>query len=259
VRKVCFQFSIVSALTEHLVLLALNLVVENCRSALGALANETPGSVSDDHPTIDFATLRTDFLSLLSLLHAATTKVALALKPGALDHHCAAISPLRDLSKHVAALTFSVRLMHQTQGQTLLAEYKNTAQNAIRSIEHFADGLHSAMSQSHEDDNYLVAVNKVHQLIDNAKRPGTLSLDNKAAVRKRWLQDYDSLLDGVEEIREMTNPTDEEAFDDGWEDLGLKSKQEFTLEEKARLEMVRLFFFQLCPFNLFVCSVAALN
>lgn len=246
-------------LLSILVLLALNLVVENCRSALGALANETPGSVSDDHPTIDFATLRTDFLSLLSLLHAATTKVALALKPGALDHHCAAISPLRDLSKHVAALTFSVRLMHQTQGQTLLAEYKNTAQNAIRSIEHFADGLHSAMSQSHEDDNYLVAVNKVHQLIDNAKRPGTLSLDNKAAVRKRWLQDYDSLLDGVEEIREMTNPTDEEAFDDGWEDLGLKSKQEFTLEEKARLEMVRLFFFQLCPFNLFVCSVAALN
>jgi len=84
-----------------------------------------------------------------------------------------------------------------------------------------------------------VAVNKVHQLIDGAKRPGALSLDNKAAVRTKWLQDHDSLLDGAEEIREMVDSEDEEGFDGGWEDLGLKSKQDFSPEEKSRLEMLQ--------------------
>ena len=238
-KKVCSRFLLYSLLPSNLVLLALNLVVENCKAALAALVNETLDN--HDHPTIDFATLRTDFSSILSLLYAASTKVALALKPSDLAHHRAAITPLKDLSNNVAALTHSVRLMHQHQGQTLLAEYKDTAQNTIRSIEYFADGLHSSISHSHDGDNYLVAVNKVHELIDNAKRPGALSLDNKVAVRKRWLQDHDSLLDGAEEIREMANPTDEDSPDDGWEDLGLKSKQDFSLEERARLEMVRSF------------------
>jgi hypothetical protein len=225
------------------VLLTLNLVGETCSAALRAFVDET--HVDDDHPAIvDFTTLRTDFLSILSLLYAASTKVALALKPGASDYHPAAIIPLKDLANNVAALTHSVRLMNQTQGRTLLAEYKDVAQNTIRSIGHFADGLHSSISQSCEDGNYLVAVNKVHVLIESAKRPGALSLDNKAAVRKKWLQDNDSLLDGAEEIRQMSNPTDEESFDDGWEELGLNPKQEFSPEEKARLEMVRSFFFQ---------------
>ena len=233
-----FMFFHWTSLLRLLVLLSLNMVLDNCRAALRTLIDET-----DDHPAIiEFTTLRTDFLSILSLLYAASTKVALALKPGAKDYHRAAIIPLKDLSNNVAALTHSVRLMHKTQGQTLLAEYKDTALNTVRSIEYFTDGLRSSISQSYEDDDCLVAVNKVHQLINVAKRPGGLSLDNKAAVRKKWLQDRDSLEDGAEEIREMTTPTDH-GFDDGWEDLGLKSNQDFSSGEKARLTMVRLLLF----------------
>ena len=215
------------------------LVLENCRVVLGSFDDET--HINDDHPTVDFATLRTDFLSILSLLYVASTKVALALKPGSSTHHRAAIVPLKDLSNNVAALTHVVRLMRRTEGLTLLAEYRGATQNTIRSIEYFLDGLRSSISRSDEDGKYLVAVNKVHELIDAAKRPGALSFDNKAAVRKKWLQDYDSLLDGAEEMRGMDNAEDEESFDDGWEDLGLKSKQDFRPEEKARLETVRSF------------------
>lgn len=235
---IIFLYFYFPSLPTLLVLLSLECVLDNCRAALRTLIDET----RDDHPAIiEFTTLRTDFLSILFLLYSASTKVALALKPDAKGHR-AAIIPLKDLSNNVAALTHSVRLMHQTQGQTLFAEYKNTAQNTIRSIEYFADGLQSSISRSLEYDDCLMAVNKVHELIDIAKRPGALSVDNKAAVRKKLLQDHDSLQDGAEEIKEMITPTSD-GFDDGWEDLGLKSNQDFSPEEKDRLKMVRSLLF----------------
>ena len=130
--------------------------------------------------------------------------------------------------------------MRQTQGLTLLVEYENVAQNVISSVEKFADSLSRSLSQSESGKDHFVAVGKIHELINNAKKHGALSSDNRSAVRKKWAQDYDSLVDGAEEIEEMCNPAevDEDSVDDGWEELGLASKQTFSLIEKDRLNMV---------------------
>jgi len=216
-------------------------VSENCKAVLAALAGKLQDT-NGDYPVTEFSVLRTDFLSILSLLYAASTKVALALKPDAKAHHAAALVPLKDLSNNVAALLHSVRLMRQTQALTLLAEYESTTRDVISSIEHFAEGLHNSLSQANST-NHLVAVAKVHELIDNAKKPGAMSLDNKAAVRKKLVQDYESLMDVAEEIQGMrhsSGPDDEECFDDGWEELGLISKQELSQEEGDRLEKVSI-------------------
>lgn len=221
-------------------MIALNLVVENCRAALIALSvNDRTDAAT--YPRTDFATLRTDFLSILSLLYAASTKVALSLKPGAPAHHGASLVPLQELSKYVAALLHSVRLMRQTQGITLLTEYENVAKNVFSSVEYFADGLSSSLSQPESSRDHFVAVGKVHELIDNAKKHGALSSDNRAAVRKKWLRDYDSLKDGAHEIEEIGNPAeldDEDFVDDGWEELGLAPNQILSLIESERLKMV---------------------
>ena len=214
---------------------------ENCNAVLAALAGKLEDK-NGDYPATEFSTLRTDFLSILSLLYAASTKVALALKPDAKAHHAAALVPLKDLSNNIAALLHSIRLMRQTQGSTLLAEYENTTRDVVSSIEHFAEGLHNSLSQAHSS-NHLVAVAKVHELIDNTTKPGVMSLDNKSAVRKKLVQDHETLIDVAEEIQEMrqsSGPDDEEGFDDGWEELGLKSKQELTQEERDRLGKVSI-------------------
>ena len=214
---------------------------ENCKAVLAGLAGKLE-DINEDYPATEFSTLRTDFLSILSLLYAASTKVALALKPDAKAHHAAALVPLRDLSNNVAALLYSIRLMRQTQGSTLLAEYENIARDIISSIEHFAEGLHNSLSQANSNDHF-VAVAKVHELIDNAKKSGAMSLDNKTAVRKKLIQDHETLMDVAEEIEEMrqsSGPDDEEGFDDGWEELGLKSNQELSQEERDRLEKVSI-------------------
>lgn len=213
--------------------------MENCRAALIALSDEP--RTNERYPITDFATLRTDFTSILSLLYSASTKVALSLKPEAPAHHGASLVPLKELSNYVAALLHSIQLMRQTQGLTLLAEYENVAQNVISSVEKFADGLSRSLSQSESGKDHFVAVGKIHELIDHAKKHGALSSDNRSAVRKKWVQDYDSLRDGAEEIEEMCNPAevdDEDSVDDGWEELGLASTQTFSLIEKDRLNMV---------------------
>ena len=223
----------------------MTLVLESCDNALTALSAQTDDS--EDYPTADFATLRTDFISLLSIIHSAVTKVALTLKPTS-PQHKASLVPLRDLTNNVAALVHSIRLIRQKQGLTVMKEYESVAKNVISAIRSLVQSLLSPPGgQPLSTKEYLVRTGEVHEIIDRVRKAGGLSLSNRDAVQKIWLQDHDSLQDGAEEIKEMCKPAgsntenedeDGDAFYDGWEELGVDSSRKLSLDELDRAEKV---------------------
>ena len=175
----------------------------------------------DSFPSSDFPTLRKDFLSLLSLIHASSTKVALALKPSS-PQYKAALTPLKDLSNNVAALIHSIRLMRRDQCATILKEYTSLVQNVIGAIESLAQLFLDSTGTATEE--YLVRTGTIHDLIDMARKAGGLSMTSRDAVRKRWLQNHESIVDGAEEIQQVCSPEDTEGndfIDDGWGELGI--------------------------------------
>ena len=208
-------------------------MVENCKAALTAIGNS-----DDTYPSPDFPTLRKDFLSLLSLIHASSTKVALALKPSS-PQYKAALTPLKDLSSNVAALTHSIRLMRRDQSATILKEYASLAQNVIGAVESLAQNFLDSTSTATEE--YLVRTGTIHDLIDIARKPGGLSMTSRDAVRKRWLQNHESIVDGAEEIQQVCSSKDTEGddfIDDGWEELGINTTK-LSPSELDRTEKVR--------------------
>ena len=224
-------------LTTNIVLArnALTLVVENCKAALTAIDNSQPAH--DNYPSSDFPTLRKDFLSLLSLIHASSTKVALALKPSS-PQYKAALTPLKDLSKHVAALIHSIRLMRRDQSATILKEYTSLVQNVIGAIQSLAQIFLDSSTTATEE--YLVRTGTIHDLIDMARKPGGLSMTSRDAVRKKWLQNHESIVDGAEEIQQVCSPKDtggDDFIDDGWEELGINSTK-LSPSELDRTEKV---------------------
>ncbi|KAH9484280.1 hypothetical protein JR316_0003761 [Psilocybe cubensis] len=216
---------------------SLHLVVQSCDAALSGLVE----SVNvEDYPTSDFSILRTDFLSLLSIIYAATTKVALSLKPSE-PHHKASLVPLRDLANNVAALVHSIRLMRLQEGSTIMAEYEKVAKSVIISVKGLAEALLQADPKA-----YLVRTGEIHELIDFARKAGGLSQNNFEAVRRLWLQEHDSLVDGYEEIQEICkkdsedgNEDGEDALEDGWEEFGISSDKKLSPVEFERAEKVQ--------------------
>ena len=190
----------------------------------------------------EFQVLRTDFLSILSLIHAATTKVALALKP-ARPQHKAALEPLNDLSRRVAALVHLVLLMRSRNALALQKEYSTLARNVLDAILSLSSTLFALQSSSDlSSEDYLVRTGGVHDLINEAKKPGHLSLNNREAVKRRWKQDHESLVDALEEVKELCTAKGEgdvdDFADDGWDELGLEPSQPLTPEELERAEAV---------------------
>jgi hypothetical protein len=214
--RIIFLLTITITLARN----ALTLVVENCKAVLIAIDNSDEAA-HDSHPSSDFPTLRKDFLSLLSLIHASSTKVALALKPSS-PQYKAALTPLKDLSKNVAALLHSIRLMRRDQSATILKEYTSLLQNVIRAVESLAQVFLDSTTTVTEE--YLVRTGTIHDLIDIARKPGGLSMTSRDAVRKKWLQNHESIVDGADEIQQVCSPKDTEGddfIDDGWEELGI--------------------------------------
>jgi hypothetical protein len=209
-------------LTATLARNALTVVVESCKAALIAIDNSDEPA-QDNYPSSDFPTLRKDFLSLLSLIHASSTKVALALKPSS-PQYKAAFTPLKDLSNNVAALIHSIRLMRRDQSSTILKEYTSLVQNVVGAVESLAHIFLDSSATATEE--YLVRTGTIHDLIDMARKPGGLSMISRDAVRKRWLQNHESIVDGAEEIQQVCSPKDtngDDFIDDGWEELGINS------------------------------------
>ncbi|KAF8902143.1 hypothetical protein CPB84DRAFT_1776723 [Gymnopilus junonius] len=228
---------------EQKAIASLHNLVESCTTALTVLSDRLQSE--EDHITVTFSTLRTDFLSILSIIYATTTKVALSLKPSS-PQHKASLVPLKDLNNNVAALVHSIRLMRPKEGATVIGEYESIALGVISAIKSLAQALLEGETPDATTQEYLLRTGEVHELIDNVRKPNGLSLDNRDAVQKLWQQVHDSLEDGYQEIQSICKPpTDEEEegeeafFDDGWDELGFSSDQKLSPEELDRAEKVQ--------------------
>ncbi|KJA27217.1 hypothetical protein HYPSUDRAFT_63480 [Hypholoma sublateritium FD-334 SS-4] len=225
--------------------LAITLLIESCNAASTGLSED--GEDIKGCPTSDFITLRTDFLSLLSIIYAATTKVALSLKPSA-SHPKASLVPLKDLTNNVAAIVHSIRLMRVKEGSTLTQEYEKVARGVINAVRSLGITLTSSPETSTgSTEEYLVRTGEIHELIDSAKKTNGLSLNNREAVCRIFAQDHESMKDAAEELQGICKPVDENSsdddeeddFDDGWAELGISSNPKLSPYELSVAEKVQ--------------------
>ncbi|KAG5342746.1 hypothetical protein C0989_008695 [Termitomyces sp. Mn162] len=223
---------------------SLRLTHAACQAALQSL--DVPSSPPQNPP--DLPTLRTDFISLLSLIYAATTKLSLALKPSS-PTYSASIIPLQDISDKVTALCHCVRLFGPKHGSTLTREIISVARDLIVSVKALlqtfldAEEIQRARSTGKAGDEYLVRTGAVHEIINHAR--SGLSHDNAAAVQKVLAQNHASLDDGLQEVDGMitTQSSADNApagdwEDDGWSELGMDSRTPMTSEELERTKKV---------------------
>jgi hypothetical protein len=211
-------------------------------AALNALKTPEPLSIPPPHVGI----LHKDFISLLSLVYAQATKLAILLKPTS-PVYSAAVLPAQDMSKHVVAIATCAALFDpHIHGATLVSEARSTAQEVLESVTGLLQALISSFTSPNAEDNgeYLVRTGAVHELVETARGPDGLSQDNLAAVRKRWKEDQSVLKDAFKELEELLQDTSDEEeedddFDDGWDELGLKESK-MTPDEVSRVKTVRL-------------------
>lgn len=104
--------------------------------------------------------------------------------------------------------------------------------------------LNQANGKPSADDLYLTKTGEVHHTIDKARAATNgLSTFNHIAVRKVWDQQQGSLVDALDELKELSEsqsntnePADE--IDDGWDELGLEAPSKLSPDELERLRKV---------------------
>ena len=201
---------------------ALTLVLTACDSGLRPL-DQFPETPAVTLPAV----VRADFLALLDLISHNSTKAALALKPGS-PAYAAAVAPLTEIAARITAISHCVRLFDPAHGRALSNEATSLARQVIEAVRSLAQTLATT------GDDYLVRTAAVHDLIDKARGPDGLSADNVSAVRKLWLSDQASLIDGYEELVQVVDATPTEQ-DDGWDELGLGTESLSATEiERAK-------------------------
>ncbi|KAG9125388.1 hypothetical protein FRC07_007794 [Ceratobasidium sp. 392] len=209
-----------SSTTESSFKSALQQAIFSCTASLDALkASRTqPPAIPDDNPTP--ANVRSDFLSILSLLYARSTSLTLVLKAGS-ESISAAREPLTEIARDVARLAHCAGAF-SVSGPTIRAEAVWAAEEVIESIQTYLVGFTRANAAGAPTDpkTLMLRVGTIHSIIDRAK--ANMSADNRAAVSKRWQADASHLDDAVREIKEMIEESESDAteekddFDDGW-------------------------------------------
>jgi hypothetical protein len=133
-------------------------------------------------------------------------------------------------------------MIYRRHGEALFKEIASAAQHIVAAVKSFVQSLlaiHNATLNSFEgaaSGDYILRTGAVHEAIE---RERALSNNNYDAVRKVWQRDYDSLIDGLDEIQEMCKPSDNtQDLDDGWDDLGLGSNAKLSPLELQRTEKV---------------------
>jgi hypothetical protein len=236
---------------------SLALLSHNCTLSIAAL---TP---KPDAPELSLSSLRTDFLSLLSLIYSNTTKLSIALNPSK-PTYSAALTPLKDLITHSSTLASNASsFLPDVHGRALTAEVHSMAKSVLTALQElayahlslFADpaskvGAVVTSRSSSEDkrDTYLAKTAVVHELITQAKaedHPG-LSRTNLIAVRRRWREHSEIIADAAAVLEIEASPPDSEGddddFDDGWDDpdLGLTVPGKQSPEQVELAKTVRI-------------------
>ncbi|PCH37961.1 hypothetical protein WOLCODRAFT_87743 [Wolfiporia cocos MD-104 SS10] len=197
-----------------------------------------PSSASSSSSAPSCAVLHKDYLSLLTLVYASTTKSSLTLRPQE-PAYSAALGPLRDLATNITALTTCATLF-DVYGFTLASDARLSAREVCEAVRALATNF---LDKNGED--YLVRAGTVHDLVDQAKRD--LSVDNRTAVRKRWISDRGMLEDTYEEVISMAEGGNDDEIEDGeddfgddeWDELGLGSSKKLSEAEVDRIKKVQ--------------------
>lgn len=191
-------------------------------------------TAADTHD-IPLATLRTDFLSILSIIYSNTTKLSITLNPSN-PTYSAATRPLKDLIAHASTLASNACLfIPSVHGRTLTAEVHSVAKSVLTALENLARAHLSLIARVPTKGNvtsgteeYLSKTAVVHELIAHAKAadPQGLSKSNLVAVRKRWLEHSETVSDAEAMLEFEAFASDDDdnkdaEFDDGWDDLDL--------------------------------------
>ncbi|KAI9446464.1 hypothetical protein H4582DRAFT_1905869 [Lactarius indigo] len=216
---------------------------------LAALAQTCTQSISairtaPDTQNIPLSTLRTDFLSLLSLIHSNTTKLSIALNPSS-PAFSAAQRPLKDLITNSSTLASNASLFFpDVHGCTLTAEVHSIAKSVLTALEDLARAHLSLITRDPTEagsEEYLSKTGIVHELVAQAKAgyPQGLSRTNLVAVRKRWLEHSETVsdADAMLEREAFASDDDKDDFGDGWDepelDLGSDSGEQTTKQKEV--------------------------
>ncbi|KAF8503565.1 hypothetical protein F5888DRAFT_1663240 [Russula emetica] len=228
---------------------SLTLLAQTC--ALSIAAIRTNSTVQQ----LPFSSLRTDFISLLSVIYSNTTKLSIALNPSNPTYSATTI-PLKDLITHSSTLASNASsFLPNVHGRALTAEVHSTATDVLTALQELAHAHLSLLikSASKDDaaistsktanDTYLAKTGVVHELITQAKadHPQGLSRTNLIAVRKRWGEHSGLVADAAAVLEIEADPPDDDAdadadadFDDGWGDLSDPGKQSPEQVELAK-------------------------
>ncbi|KAJ7582717.1 hypothetical protein C8J56DRAFT_955554 [Mycena floridula] len=215
---------------------ALKSAIDVCNAVLAA-----PAATSQRPPVQPISVLHKDFLSLLSLIHASATKIALSLKPSSPTYR-AGLSPVKDMSDHVAALS-NCSMLWSVHGATLAKEVSTIVHDIADSAKSFLTIFLTVETTENGrgSDEYLIRTGAFHNLVEMTRGSDGLSKDNRSAVSKVWVRDLQSLEDGMREVTEMIESQDDEKDDqdDGWNELGIESGEKMDGHELERAKQVR--------------------
>jgi hypothetical protein len=231
-------------LSPSTAILLLTSSIKTCSAALTSIRDHSKTPATAITSLAHHAVLRKDFLSLLALIYASTTKLSLTLKPSS-PAYKASLDPLKDISDQISAISHCVRLFAPDHGITLMRGVSSIAEDVIESVRVLLQMFleNETHGVEHAGNEYLVRTGAVHDLITKARAPGGVSADNLASVRKKWKEDYDAMDDGLNEIGEtikdaQTSGGEEDLVDDGWDELGLQPSQKMDQTELERAKKV---------------------
>jgi hypothetical protein len=176
---------------------------------LPALAHTCTQSIlslntAPDIHDIPLPTLRSDFLSILSIVYSNTTKLSITINPST-PTYSAAIRPLKDLIAHASTLASNASLfLPSVHGRTLNAEVHSAAKGVLTGLENLARAHLSLIARvptkgdaTSGTEEYFSKNAVVYELIARAKAadPQGLSRSNLVDVRKCRLEHSETVSD----------------------------------------------------------------
>ena len=240
---------------------SLTLLTQTCALSITAIRTNSAAQ------QLPLSSLRTDFLSLLSVIYSNTTKLSIALNRSNPTYSAVTI-PLKDLITHSSTLASNASsFLPNVHGRALTAEVHATAIDVLTALQDLAHTHLSLLikSASKDDaavltskkkpasDTYLAKTGVVHELITQAKadHPEGLSRTNLIAIRKRWCEHSGLVADAAAVLEIEADPPDDDDdeidnddFDDRWGDIsdpGKQSPEQVELAKKVRAHSLFLF------------------
>ncbi|CAE7052646.1 unnamed protein product, partial [Rhizoctonia solani] len=190
-----------SSTEENAFKTALQQAIFSCANSLDALKTsrtQTP-QIPEDKPSPE--NVRSDFISILTLLYARSTSLTLVLNAGS---YAAAREPLAEIARDVNRLNHCAG-MFLVSGPTIRSEAIWAAEEVIDCIQaylvSFTRSKATGASPEESKAALMLRVGSIHNTIDRIKT--SFSIDNRAAVTKRWQSDASHLEDAMREVKEM--------------------------------------------------------